>query len=190
MVFLQRADIQAFTPDSPYAIDGGSSTRNCCNAGNVVIDGSPADRLFIEERFAAKGCIYDEIDFAALDIVDDVRPSFVNFIDRFHVDARTSEHACGSSRRDDFKTNFQQVSGNFRNEIFVVLIYADKGHSGLWQDRSRTGLSFDVSLPKRVVHAHDLTGRLHFGAQDRINTMEPRKRKHRRFDKKVVDFKL
>src|ERR1051326_3586281 len=109
MVFLQRANIQAFAPDSPYAVDGGSRTRNCCNAGNVVIDSSTADRLFIEERFAAEGSIYDKIDLAALDVVDDVRPSFVNFIDRFHVDAGTSEHASGSSRRDDFETTFQQV---------------------------------------------------------------------------------
>ena len=87
---------------------------------------------FIEERFAAKGCIDDKIDLAAFDIVDDVRPSFVNFVDRFHVDAGTSEHACGSSRGDDFETNFQQVSGNFRNEIFVVLIHADERNSGLW----------------------------------------------------------
>src|ERR1043166_3497813 len=130
MVFLQRANIQAFTPDSPYAVDGGSSTRNCCNAGNVVIDSGSADCPFIEERFAAKGCIYDKIDLAALDIVDDVRPSLVNFVDRFHVDAGTSEHASGSSGRDDFETNFQQVRGNFRNEILVVLIHADEGHSG------------------------------------------------------------
>src|SRR5882672_10544919 len=98
-----------------------------------MIDSRPADRLFVEERFTAKRCIDDQINLAALDIVNDVRPAFVDFINRFDFDAEASEYTCGSSRRDNLETDFDKVCSNFRNEILVVLIDADERHSALWQ---------------------------------------------------------
>ena len=87
MVFLQGPDVETFAPNRAYAVDGGCSTGNRSNAGHMMVDCRTANRFFVKERFPAERCIDDEVHLAALDVVDDVRPALVHFINRLDLEA-------------------------------------------------------------------------------------------------------
>ena len=126
VVFLQRADAHVFSSNRSYAVDGSRCPRNRRYAGNVMIDGCATNCFFVEKRLTTKRRIDDEIYFAALYVVHDMRPAFVNFVNRFYIDAGTSKHTRRSARCDHLEPDFYQVRGNFRYEILVMLIDTDE----------------------------------------------------------------
>src|SRR5262249_18000532 len=160
------------TANSTYPIDCGCRARDRCNAGDMTVDCSAANGLFVEERFATKGCVDNQINLSALDVVHDVGTSFVYFVNGFNINAGASKNTCRSSRCNNFEPNFDEVCRDLRNKVLVVLIDADEGHTALWQHGSGADLSLDVGLAKRIVDPHDLAGRFHFGTENRIYTLE------------------
>ena len=50
-----------------------------------------------------------------------------------------------------FKEDLEQICGNFRNEVLVVLIHADERHARLRQDRTCADLRFHIRFPERVI---------------------------------------
>src|SRR2546422_910004 len=109
MVFLQRPDVQTLAPNRAYAVDRGCSAGNRGDARHMMVDRRAADRLLVKEGFAAEGCVDDQIDLAALDVIDDVRPAFIDFINGLDVDAGTAKHLRRSTRRNDLETDFNEV---------------------------------------------------------------------------------
>src|SRR5438094_7529952 len=109
MVFLQRADVQTLTPNRAYPVDRGCGAGNCGDAGHMMVDRRAANRFLVEEGLAAQRCVDDEVDLAALDVVDDVRPAFIDLINGLDVDPGTAQHLSRSARRNDFETNRDEV---------------------------------------------------------------------------------
>src|SRR6516165_10184900 len=117
MVLLQGADVQVFATNCTDSVNGCGSARDRGYARNVVVDRGATDRFFVEERFAAKRSIDDEVDLTALDVVHNMRAAFIDLVNRFDFNSRTAQHASGSSCRDDFETDFDKVCRYLRNEI-------------------------------------------------------------------------
>ena len=155
-----------------------------------MIDGRAPDRFFVEKGLTAKRRIDDEIDLAALDVVHHVRPSFINFINRLHIDTRTSKHTRRSAGRNDLESDFNQVCADFRNKVLVVLIDADERHSAFRKYGAGADLGLDVGFAKRVVHTHDFAGRFHLGTENRVDSLEPCEREDRRLDEEVIHLQL
>src|SRR5438067_1793376 len=112
MVFLKRPHVQALASNRAYPVDRGCGARDRSDAGHMMGDRCAADCLFVEEGFAAERRIDDEIDLAALDVVDDMRPAFINFINGLNIDAGTTKHLRRSARRNDLETDFDEVRDN------------------------------------------------------------------------------
>src|SRR5215471_13725881 len=134
--------------------------------------------------------IDNQIDLTALDVVHDMWTALVHLVHRLNLYARIPQNPSRSTRGDNLEPDFNQIRGNFRNEILVVLVDADECHSLPRQNRSRADLRFHIGLAERVVDAHHLAGGLHLGTEDRIDSLETRERKHRRFHEELVHLQL
>ena len=73
------------------------------------MDSGSTNGLFIEEGFTPKGSIDDEMDLAALDVIDDVRTAFVHFVDRLRVDSGVSQDLSRPPSSDDFEADLGQL---------------------------------------------------------------------------------
>src|SRR5438093_6642378 len=98
MILLQGSYVQAFAPNRAYTIDRGCSTGDGGDAGYMMIDCGAANRLLVKEGLAAERRVDDEIDFAALDVVHNLRPPFVHIVDCRDLDAGTPHHLSGAAR--------------------------------------------------------------------------------------------
>src|SRR5262249_18759135 len=155
VIFLERTHVQVFTADGSDTIHGCGGTGNRCDAGNTMVDRRAANGFFVEEGFATQRRVDDEIAFPALDVVGNVRPAFVHFIDAFDLDAGVTQNASGTARCDDLETHFQKIGSDFGDEVLVVLIDADKRDSRFRQDRPGTDLRLYICLAECVIDSHD-----------------------------------
>src|SRR5262249_15368978 len=130
MVFLDRFNVEAVAPDGANTVHSRGCTRYRGDARNTVIDRRAPDRPFIEEGLAAKRRVDDQVDLAALDEVYDVRPAFVDLVDRFDFNIGISQHPRRAARGDDLESDFDQIRRDFGYEILVVLIHADECNAG------------------------------------------------------------
>src|SRR5215510_14925655 len=112
MVLLNRFHIQALATDRADAVDSCSAARNGCDAGHAVIDCRAANRLFIEKRLTTERRIDNEMDFSAFDVIHNVRPALVHFVNGFDVYSGTSQNSGCSARCDDLETDLDKISSN------------------------------------------------------------------------------
>ena len=77
MVLLQAFDgeITELLPLDTFDCRGGG--RECRNEGDLVLNCCPADGVLIVAGRFTERRVDDELNLALLDVVDDVRPSFV-----------------------------------------------------------------------------------------------------------------
>src|SRR5439155_22085327 len=135
VVFLNGFHIQALATDGADSINGGSGAGDRGDAWHAMIDCCASNGFFIEERFTAERRIDNEIDLAALDVIDNMRPALVHFVDGFDFDSGIAQNSGRAARCDNLEPNFNQISSNFGDDVFVVLVDADERHAGPWQNR-------------------------------------------------------
>src|SRR5262245_56727414 len=112
MVFLNGLHIEALAAECANTVNGSSSAWNRCDAWNAMIDCCPANRFFVEKGFAAEWRIDDQMNFPALDVVHNVRPALVHFVNRLNFDSGISENLGGPARRDDFEADLDEIRRN------------------------------------------------------------------------------
>src|SRR5438552_212243 len=158
MVFLDRFHIQAFAANRTNTIHCRGSSRNGCDARDTMIDRGAANGFFIEERLTAERCIDDQVDLSALDVIYDMRPSFIHLVNGLYLDSGIPEYSSGPTCRNDLETHFNEVRGNFRNEVLIVLVHANEGDARLRQNGTRADLRLHVYLSERIVYTHHFSG--------------------------------
>ena len=83
---LKRVDAEGMIDHGADAARRGLRGSKRGDAGDLIAHGGAADGFLVVKRLAAKRRIDDEIDLAALDVVDDVGPPFIHFINGFDFD--------------------------------------------------------------------------------------------------------
>jgi len=81
VIFLQRVDAQALLLERTDPINGSGRARNRGDAWNTVMYGRTANGPLVEKGLPAESGVDNEMDFAALDVIDDVWPAFIDFVD-------------------------------------------------------------------------------------------------------------
>ncbi len=78
-------------------------------------------------------------------------PALVHFVNRFYWNPGIAKNLRRTSRCNHAEAHRNQVCGNLRDELLVVLVDADEGDAGLRQYGTRTDLRLDVRFSEGVI---------------------------------------
>src|SRR4029078_752835 len=112
-------------------------------------------------RRATGGCVDDEIALAVADVVDDVRGSLADLVDRGDGDAHPGDRLRGAPRGDDPEPDVVKPGRELRGGRLVAV--GDRDEDGALLRKGDPGRRLRLAERGREVagDAHDLAGRLH-----------------------------
>ena len=84
-------------------------------------DGEVVHRLSLPDRG-----VYDQVDLAVVDQVEDVRAPLVDFEDGSHLYSASPQRSGGALGCDEFETQIREASGNGKNGALVAVLDAQK----------------------------------------------------------------
>ena len=103
----------------PCSRDGG-------HVRNLAFDGSLAQVTVIVDAVLAYRRVYDQVDLAVGDHIQDIRTAFVEFLYLLSLDSRFADQITGSSCSYDFESIFGEASGNLYDLCLVLAVYGDQ----------------------------------------------------------------
>ena len=154
--------------------------------GDAAVHRLAADGVGLADRLLALGGVDDQVDLVVLDHVDDVRAALAHLVDAPAGDAgrRRARAPCRSVATSS-KPRAISVCASGTAAGLVAIAHADQAHAVARQHHARGALRLRIGLAEGAAGAHDLAGRLHLRAEDRIGLRELAEREHRFLDRVV-----
>src|ERR1051326_7460753 len=100
-------------------------------AWHVVLLRCAANCLFVIMRGAAQRRVYDQSNFALLDMIGDVGPSFVDFEDGGAFKTHLAQARRRAYSRHQIKSEPRKLSRQHDRLAFISLVNADEGGAAL-----------------------------------------------------------
>src|SRR5712671_6056265 len=183
---LQRSDADFIALSGGDALGGGISRGQRGDGCDAMSHGGAANGLVVKEWIYAIGRIYDELNLAALDEIDDVGTPFFHFVNTINRETRGFNHIRRPLRGDDLEAKIGEALRHRGDVTLVMIVHADEDASAGGQNLAGSELSFGEGFAEIVSDAHHLASRLHLWAKHGIDPGELVPRKYRRFHKEMV----
>src|ERR1700752_421901 len=100
--------------------------RHGRNTRYIVLQGGPPNRLLIKVRNATQRGVDDQRYLTALNVVHNVRTSFVNLENIFHCQSDFAKSRSGSERSNDLESLTHKLSCQKCRRTFVDVVDTDK----------------------------------------------------------------
>ena len=164
--------------DSDAAGQGG-------DARNTVHHGCRTYATFVRPSPLAVGSIEDERNLLVRHVVQQVRSTFLKFLDRLHFQTAFPEDAGCAAGTQDVETHLLQLANLWNDGLLVSSSKADEHRTCLRQ----LGTGCNLTLRKRnrevVRNPHHFAGRFHFRTENDVDPDESIEREHALFDRGV-----
>src|SRR5437879_8700609 len=183
---LQGGHLECLLVQRAYATSRREGGRERGDAGDVVADGGAADRFLIVERLAAERRIDDDVHLTGFDQVHDLRAAFVDLVNRFGLNAGALEHCGGAARRYQPETERRKLLRQWQDLALIAVVHAQEERSFARQALAGGKLRLSKGLAEIFRDGHDLAGRAHLGAENRIHAAELVEREHVRLHRVIV----
>src|SRR5262249_24682688 len=115
---------------------------------------------------------------------------FIDLINRLGFDTVDPQDLGSTSRGDNLKPLLNKIGRNLGDNVLVMLVDADEGHSGLRQNRTGANLRLYVSLTKTVIDTHHFARRLHLGSKNRVDAVKLDEWEYRGLHVVLIDFQF
>ena len=182
---LQRDDAERATLQGCDALGGRPGCGERGDSGDAGEHGGAPDGFLVEKGVLPAWGIDDELDALSLDEVDDVGAAFLDLVHALRLHACFLEDIRRAVGGDEMEAHLGKLAGERNHAMFIVVVDAEKDGAAHGKELARGDLGLGEGLAEVVGDAHDLAGRLHFGAEDGIDAGELAPRENGRFDEEV-----
>src|SRR5438445_13792223 len=107
---LQRLDIDFAALQGRNAFSSRTRRRERRDGGDACSNRGAANGLLVEPWFKSSRSVDDQLNALPLDEIDDVRPSFFDFVDALHVHACTFAHVVSARRCNPLEAHAPKLS--------------------------------------------------------------------------------
>src|SRR5579859_4849816 len=180
MQLLQGADADFSALQGGDALCSGTGGGQRGDRRYAGSHSGAADRFFVEPGLESRRSIDDQLDALSFDEVDDVRTSFFDLVDAFHIHAGGLDHVGGTGGGDQLESHVHEFAGDQCDVALVVIGDADEGRYLGRKLLSRSQLRLGKGFAEVIGDAHDLPGGFHLRAEHRIYAGELATGKHGR----------
>ena len=165
---------------------GGDAGGERGEAGDAAGDGGAADLPAIGARARARGGVDDQVDVAALDPVEHVRPALGDLVERLRGDPHARDRLGGAACGEDPEAVLVQALGDREGARLIGI--GDRDEHGAVQRQRAAGGGLRLGERGREVarDPHHLPGGAHLRAEHRVGALEAIERQHRLLDRDVV----
>ena len=125
---------------------------------NLTHQRGTADFLTVFQALPAFGCIEDKLDFAILDLVDDMRPTLGDLVDALDLNTLSEKIVRRATRGANSEAAFNSLSYSRDNDRLVGIFHRHKQFPAHWRRHPRADLRLGKGSRKVPVDPHHFAG--------------------------------
>ena len=182
VVFLQREHAQLLRAERPNGADGGGGAGERGDARHPEHRRDAPHGQVVEERLPPQRRVDHQVELPVEQPVSDVGTALVDLEHHVGLQVMRPEVGGGAARRDQCKPEPGQIAGDRERVRLVVVVHADECPAGVGEPLAGCQLRLGERRTEARRAAHHLPGRLHLGAQNRVDAGKADEREHRGLD--------
>src|SRR5436305_985352 len=127
----------------------------------MVLQSPATSPLLVDVPRLGQGGVNNDVNLAALDVVNDIRAAFVDLENSFDFEADFAQTFSRADGGDDVEAQTSEPAREDDRLSLIAFVDADKGRAARWQFQPSAHHRLRVSLAEGLTDAHHFARRVH-----------------------------